>query len=125
MTQEGRLIAFPNVLQHRVQPFSLQDRSRPGHRKILALFLVDPHQRIISTANVPPQRNDWWAEEIVNGRIGDLPTELTEMITLSANDWPMGMEEAKELREELMIERTANVDRVDSAVFDEVNFCEH
>ncbi|OMP86937.1 hypothetical protein BK809_0000613 [Diplodia seriata] len=125
LTQEGRLIAFPNVLQHRVEPFGLQDQSRPGHRKILALFLVDPHQRIISTANVPPQRHDWWAEEVVNGRIGELPDELTEMITLSADDWPIGMEEAKELREHLMVERTGHVHHVDDAVFDAVNFCEH
>ncbi|KAL1643050.1 hypothetical protein SLS58_005019 [Diplodia intermedia] len=115
LTQEGRLIAFPNVLQHRVEPFSLQDRSRPGHRKILALFLVDPHQRIISTANVPPQRHDWWAEEVVNGRIGELPDELTEMITLSADDWPIGMEEAKELRQELMAERTNSIPEADMA----------
>ncbi|KAA8644087.1 DUF4246 domain-containing protein [Aspergillus tanneri] len=39
-THEGRLLAFPNILQHRVSPFSLADRSKPGLRKILALFLV-------------------------------------------------------------------------------------
>ncbi|KAL4770703.1 hypothetical protein BDW60DRAFT_208797 [Aspergillus nidulans var. acristatus] len=53
-TKEGRLITFPNTLQHRVSPFSLADPSKPGHRKILALFLVDPHRRIISSANVTP-----------------------------------------------------------------------
>ena len=44
-TREGRLLTFPNILQHQVQPFSLVDPSKPGHRKILALFLVDPHLR--------------------------------------------------------------------------------
>ncbi|THC95070.1 hypothetical protein EYZ11_005465 [Aspergillus tanneri] len=29
-THEGRLLAFPNILQHRVSPFSLADRSKPG-----------------------------------------------------------------------------------------------
>ncbi|KAF9641530.1 hypothetical protein BFW01_g1513 [Lasiodiplodia theobromae] len=125
LTKQGRLIAFPNVFQHRVEPFSLQDRSRPGHRKILALFLVDPHQRIISTANVPPQRNDWWAEEVANGRVGELPAELTEIITMNVDDWPMGMEEAKDLREELMIERTATEAKFDDQVFEKLNFCEH
>ncbi|GME31037.1 hypothetical protein GTA08_BOTSDO13229 [Neofusicoccum parvum] len=71
------------------------------------------------------QRNDWWAKEIVNGKVGELPTELREMITSSVDDWPMGMEEAKELREELMVERTANVHNASSAAFDAVNFCEH
>ncbi|OJD28634.1 uncharacterized protein BKCO1_1320004 [Diplodia corticola] len=125
LTREGRLLAFPNVLQHRVEPFSLQDRSRPGHRKILALFLVDPHQRIISTANVPPQRKDWWSEEILKEGVGKLPTELTELIVSSAEEWPMGMEEAKELRGKLMSERTANMVQVESAVFGQVSFCEH
>ncbi|RYP52187.1 hypothetical protein DL768_002629 [Monosporascus sp. mg162] len=64
VTRAGRLLAFPNVLQHRVSPFRLADPSRPGHRKILAMFLVDPHVRVTSTANVPPQRRDWWAEEL-------------------------------------------------------------
>ncbi|KAL4773369.1 hypothetical protein BDW60DRAFT_215784 [Aspergillus nidulans var. acristatus] len=55
----GRLLTFPNTLQHRVSPFSLADRSKPGHGKILALFLIDPSRRIVSTANIPPQRGDW------------------------------------------------------------------
>lgn len=57
-TTEGRLLAFPNVMQHQVQPFKLVDALKPGHRKILALFPVDPFQRIISTANVPPQQRE-------------------------------------------------------------------
>ncbi|KZV97535.1 hypothetical protein EXIGLDRAFT_832794 [Exidia glandulosa HHB12029] len=40
-TKCGRCIAFPNIFQHRVAPFSLLDKTKPGHRKILALFLVD------------------------------------------------------------------------------------
>ncbi|OJD23982.1 hypothetical protein ACJ73_04661 [Blastomyces percursus] len=58
----GRLLTFPNVLQHRVSPFHLEDASKPGHKKILALFLVDPNIRVISSANVPCQRRDSWAE---------------------------------------------------------------
>ncbi|PLN85528.1 hypothetical protein BDW42DRAFT_183027 [Aspergillus taichungensis] len=55
----GRLLTFPNTVQHRVAPFALADRSRRGHRKILALFLVDPLRRVISTAHVPPQQVEW------------------------------------------------------------------
>ncbi|KAF8901528.1 hypothetical protein CPB84DRAFT_1771012 [Gymnopilus junonius] len=32
--------------------------------KILALFLVDPHIKILSTAHVPPKQKEWWQEEI-------------------------------------------------------------
>ncbi|NEE29990.1 DUF4246 domain-containing protein, partial [Streptomyces sp. SID7982] len=40
VTPAGRCLAFPNVLQHRVGSFRLTDPTRPGHRKILAFFLV-------------------------------------------------------------------------------------
>lgn len=51
--------------QHRVSPFELADLSKPGHRRFIALWLVDPHKRIISTANVPPQQLSWWVESIL------------------------------------------------------------
>lgn len=35
----GRLLTFPNVVQHRVNPFRLADPSKPGHRKILLVLL--------------------------------------------------------------------------------------
>ena len=63
--KEGRLITFPNILQHKVCPFRLADPTKKGHRKILALFLVDPGIRVISTANVPPQQRGWWSEEVI------------------------------------------------------------
>jgi hypothetical protein len=56
LCREGRLVTFPNILQHRVEPFKWLDPTKNGYRKILALFLVDPGIRIISTANVPPQQ---------------------------------------------------------------------
>jgi len=59
ITQEDRCIAFPNIYQHRVKPFSLINKSEPGYRKILVFFLVDPNHRVLSTANVPPQQSSW------------------------------------------------------------------
>ena len=64
LTREDRLLCFPNVMQHRVSSFKLEDPTKPGHRKILALFLVDPHIKIISTGNVPPQQHSWWREVV-------------------------------------------------------------
>ncbi|KAH9263556.1 hypothetical protein BASA83_013045 [Batrachochytrium salamandrivorans] len=43
----GRCIVFPNMLQHKVMPFELADPSKPGVRKILAFFLIDPSKRIV------------------------------------------------------------------------------
>ena len=51
--------------QHRVSGFKLADPTKPGYRRFLALWLVDPNLRIISTANVPPQRQDWWLDSVL------------------------------------------------------------
>lgn len=56
ITSNNRCIAFPNVYQHRVEPFSLIDKDKPGYRKILVFFLVDPTKSILSTVSVPPQQ---------------------------------------------------------------------
>ncbi|GEM08961.1 hypothetical protein Rt10032_c06g2978 [Rhodotorula toruloides] len=85
-TRDGRAVAFPNLYQHRVSPFSLVDRMKPGYRKILCFFLVDPLKTdaglVISTSRVPPQQFPW-----LEDAIWDLPRK------------------AKRVREKLMEER--------------------
>jgi len=106
VTKEGRLLTWPNILQHRVQPFKLVDPTKPGHRKILALFLVDPNIRIISTANIPCQQKEWWTEEIQRNEVlAALPVELQAQVFDDVEDFPIALKEAKELRLELMEER--------------------
>lgn len=56
-TPQGRLLAWPNALQHRIEPFELVDKSRSGYRNCVVLYLVDPHYRICSTRTVPPQQH--------------------------------------------------------------------
>lgn len=63
-TVGGRCIAFPNTYQHQVAPFRLVDAQKPGHRKMLVFFLVNPMQRVASTAIVPPQQAAWLASLI-------------------------------------------------------------
>ena len=58
-TLSGRVLAWPNTLQHCVQPFELENKALPGRRTILCFFLVDPTKRIRSTATVPPQQREW------------------------------------------------------------------
>lgn len=112
LTRQGRLLTFPNTLLHLVEPFRLADPSRPGHRKILALFLVDPNIHILSTAHIPCQQREWWAESVrsnTNGSKnyhGKLPNEIWEMILDMVEGFPLTLEEAKVLRQELMDERT-------------------
>jgi Protein of unknown function (DUF4246) len=130
-TREGRLLTFPNILQHQVQPFELEDPTKPGHRKILALFLVDPYVRVLSTAHVPPQQLDWWRRSLTDEnektRLNDLPVELQEQVFSQVEDFPISLEEAKRLREELMDERRDFVLQHSKAFEASLTFslCEH
>ncbi|MFF9277059.1 DUF4246 domain-containing protein [Streptomyces griseosporeus] len=100
-TPQGRCLAFPNILQHRVGSFRLADPTRPGHRKILAFFLVDPSEKIVSTSDVPPQQ----------------PWSDTSTMTL---------DEAKAYREELMRERKFFVAEHNEQLYErEFSLCEH
>ncbi|OCH84948.1 hypothetical protein OBBRIDRAFT_740722, partial [Obba rivulosa] len=63
-TKEDLCLAFPNIYQHRIEPFELADPTRPGVRKILCFCLVDPATRIMSTMNVLPQQRTWCDENI-------------------------------------------------------------
>ncbi|MFD8150514.1 DUF4246 domain-containing protein [Streptomyces sp. NPDC059720] len=100
-TPAGRCLAFPNILQHRVGSFRLEDPARPGHRKILAFFLVDPLRRIVSTSDVPPQQ----------------PWSATSTMTL---------DDAKRYREELMQERKFFVAEHNEQLYErEFSLCEH
>lgn len=116
LTRSGRAVFFPNLYQHQVQPFSLADPSRPGHRKILALFLVDPAIPIISTAQVPPQQPHWRADHRTQQGSSSEDT-ATDVI-----NWA----EAVQIRAELMQERSAlqtqTNQNYEKATF---NFCEH
>lgn len=100
-TPAGRCLAFPNILQHRVGAFRLTNPTRPGYRKILAFFLVDPSERIASTSDVAPQQ----------------PWSDTSTMTL---------EQAKGYREQLMEERKFFVDEHNEQLYErEFSLCEH
>lgn len=100
-TPAGRCLAFPNILQHRVGEFRLADPTRPGHRKILAFFLVDPSEKIVSTSDVPPQQ----------------PWSDTSTMTLA---------QAEDYREQLMRERKFFVDEHNEQLYErEFSLCEH
>ncbi|KAF8148660.1 hypothetical protein B0H34DRAFT_736458 [Crassisporium funariophilum] len=137
-TREGRLLTFPNILQHRVNPFKLEDPTKPGHRKIVALFLVDPNIKIIGTAHVGCQRKDWWMEAMLKAHqlpstadltkrppgILGLPVELQDHIFDQVD--VMDLDEALALRLELMEERKQYVVKQGRA-FESNTFslCEH
>lgn len=122
VTREGRLLVFPNVLQHQVQPFELADKTRAGHRKIVALFLVDPAVRVPSSATVPPQQAHWRLPSAVDAR---LPPELSNQVYEHAGV-PFARAKAEALREELMEQRKAIDTSVNEFISEQTwSFCEH
>ena len=127
VTKAGRCIAFPNIYQHRVSSFELKDRTRAGHRKILALFLVDPAVRVPSTSTVAPQQKHFLVETLAEcpGPLATLPREILGMIA-DADPQTMTRAEAFAYREELMDERTTFVDASNHGFFGTAfNMCEH
>ena len=130
VAKEGRSIAFPNLYQHSVEPFELEDKTRPGHRKILVYFLVDPFQRVLSTADVPPQQRSWVSHQYdsplhaILGVVGipeDVIAYLFEFL-----DYPLSRADAEDIRAKLMEERSRYVDEVTEQVFERpFSLCEH
>ena len=105
--REGRLVTYPNIFQTRLTPFELLDKRKTGHVKLLILHLVDPQRRMMSTSMVPPQRRDWWADEVrrKNARFWRLPAEIWARIVENVEGYPIGWEEGQVMRREFMAER--------------------
>ena len=126
ITKTHRCVAFPNLYQHQVQPFHLEDPTKPGHRKILVFFLVDPTQRVPSATDVAPQQREWVAEAMqgagASSALTRLPVEILMMIS-EVNDGTMTRTEAEEYREKLMAERTVFVDENTDGYFGMVRTC--
>jgi len=58
------------------------DPTKPGHRKIVALFLVDPGVTIPSASTVAPQQREWVAEVLTDSHASKVfPPELLSIIT--------------------------------------------
>ncbi|SDA02871.1 BZ3500_MvSof-1268-A1-R1_Chr11-1g03198 [Microbotryum saponariae] len=142
-TTHNRCLTFPNIYQHRVPSFSLRDRTKPGHRKILVFFLVDPlRPRIPSTRDVAPQQRKWIERALCESApgadteaddsepsrgslINRLPNELWNRI-LDLTDGLMTQDEAKEHRNKLMFERKFKLKEHSTEVYErEFSLCEH
>jgi hypothetical protein len=97
------------ISQHRVSPFELIDPTKPGHRRFIALWLVDPTKRIISTANIPPQQITWYTEALLGPDDSPVRKEALEkmpadLVKLLAEHGAPGLTDEREckLPEELL-----------------------
>ncbi|OQR99585.1 hypothetical protein ACHHYP_05548 [Achlya hypogyna] len=116
---EGRIVVFPNNLQHCVAPFELADPTKPGHRKIVAFFLVDPDRTVLSTSHVPPQQQDWFDATL---EPSGLPAEAITFIGAYAG--LMTHEQARRYMKQLMEERKESQELANHNI-PQVSLCEH
>ncbi|KAK7053815.1 hypothetical protein R3P38DRAFT_2852317 [Favolaschia claudopus] len=130
-TTAGRALAWPNIYQHRVAPFHLLDAKKPGHRKILAIFLVDPSiEPIPSATNIPPQQKDWILDALMDGQtdpqslLSRPPPEVLNLVVENL-DTVMTRAEAEQYRLELMQERTGFIKNQADEYSYVFNMCEH
>lgn len=82
---------------------------------------------------MPPQQREWWSENLykkalgeAENRLGGLSNELKDKVLGEVGDFPLGLEEAKEIRLNLMEERKEFKLR-ESDDFEALKFslCEH
>ena len=62
-TKENLCLFFPNFMQHRVSKIQLKEGCTEGNRGILVFFLINPYEKVVSTANVPPQHGKMSLED--------------------------------------------------------------
>ncbi|KAF8994623.1 hypothetical protein BDZ89DRAFT_1106228 [Hymenopellis radicata] len=123
-TCQDRCIAFPNIYQHKVLPFQLSDPTKPGHRQILAFFLINPDRRIPSTSTVAPQQYEWIADAVRSSGISErLPGELIDDILQYVQIFAFTSEGAQGFRKELMEERSTLISRTAEMKYGEGKFC--
>ncbi|KAJ5676107.1 hypothetical protein N7462_009004 [Penicillium macrosclerotiorum] len=102
----GRTVMFPSTVQHRLTHFELKDKSKPGFTRGLVFYLVDPNIRIISTANIPPQRLDWTIDIKDDGK--DLKAKMARLALDNKDEkgsMPMSLNEALETRMDVLKEK--------------------
>lgn len=106
--------------------FELADKSKPGYREILILYLVDPHIQIISTAHAPPLQEDWATEKkaLIDHILGTrLPLELKRMVEKELDLGElMIMDEARQYRRELIKERESQATLIQISIFERGDF---
>jgi hypothetical protein len=96
------------------------DKTKPGVRKILVFFLVDPTFSILSASNVPPQQlevvRDMLHSQGPSSRLSFLPVELLDYVARLVPG-VKSPAEAEVIREELMKERSIMIESVNTEFF--------
>ena len=116
--REDRVVVFPNTFQVKINAFSTADRAKKGHLRLLILHLLDPNRRSLSSAMVPCQRRDWWADEIRRKcpSLWRLPREVFDGIIDLVDEFPISHEEAERTAQAFRQERQEYQERQTKAM---------
>ncbi|KAF3083612.1 hypothetical protein TWF569_010110 [Orbilia oligospora] len=79
---ENRAITYPNTFESRFSDFSLKDKTKSGHIKLLIFHLCDPFgHEIPSTRTIRPQQPEQFENLLRTTRLGIFPEEIYQEIT--------------------------------------------
>ncbi|KAK6502737.1 hypothetical protein TWF481_007784 [Arthrobotrys musiformis] len=127
-TQNNRAIAFPNIYQHRLKPFKLINKKKPGYRKILAFFLCDPTDDSIPTSRIvapqQPEAREHLVDALRMGPLGMLPEEVFRLI-VDGLPRAVTRKEAETYRQQLMKERSSFNGTNEAVRGETYHLCEH
>ncbi|KAI9365988.1 hypothetical protein DFJ73DRAFT_806577 [Zopfochytrium polystomum] len=128
VARKGRGVVFPNFLHHKLEPFTLADRTKEGWRKVIAFFLVHPDAPegdVLSTRTVPPQQWSWIKDTLQEAlRPRCLPELVVTMIVDFLGTALMKDMEAKVMMEQISEERR-NTKEGEFASIYKIALCEH
>lgn len=120
-TKPHHMVVFPNLLHHRVLPFTLRDKTKPGHRTFLVLWLVDPSCRVVSTGDEGHDLPRVWIQKTL---LSLLPSSLGGMVSEYASMWDETIlqQSVQELNQDRSHKTMRLLDMTQSRDFD---LCEH
>lgn len=102
----GKLVAWPKVLDTKLEVECTGEGE--GVLELVQVLLVDPHERMMSTSEIPPQRADWMPfSDGVEETMCNLPAELRNIIwaMVEEESAPYGPEENAAYRHKMQKER--------------------
>jgi len=125
-TRPGRLIVFPNTLQHKVQDLVNRSKTQTAYRKIICFFLVDKTASVVTTSQVAPQQ---WPAQLPKFRqcvsdVGGLPTAVANLVCEYVHNG-FTADEAVHHRAELMRQRKFFINEKNQEWQREFSLCEH
>ncbi|KAK6504313.1 hypothetical protein TWF506_002516 [Arthrobotrys conoides] len=102
-TKENRAIVYPNFYEHRIPSFTLTDKTKPGHSKMLIFHYCDPCELhgLPTTKEIYPQQPHVFESRLRSSKLGNLPEEIFSQIINYLQIATISRKEAEDRRYEM------------------------